>query len=172
MHEDNRSNSESKSSSDNESLISVLSNSEISDFEHTKTSSEVDENRVHQNSTTSFATPAGVTWNLLDPNHNYFGRLSSHNVIREATWSPAQARRCIFKESVRSAWDLLIDKSILRCIQILPKRLEEFYKQMTGDFLFIYMKLWNLENQAKYILKYIQKRKEETQEGTQYSFIK
>ena len=54
----------------------------------------------------------------MDPNYNYSGRLSSHNVIREAHGPSAQGRPCIFKESVRSAWDLFIFyESIFRCIQ-------------------------------------------------------
>ena len=84
--DDNHDNSESESSSDNESLVSESSNSEIFDVEHIETSSE-----------------AGITWDLLDPNHNYSGRLCSHNVIREAPGPSAQARSCIFKESVCSA---------------------------------------------------------------------
>ena len=39
------------------------------------------------------------------------------------------------------------------------------------DFLFIYMKLKNLEKQDNYILNYIYKKKK-TPEGTQYSFSK
>ena len=108
LHDDNRNNSESKSLSDNESLVSESSKSEVLDVEHIETSSEADKNYVYQNSTTSFATSAGITWDLLDGNHNYSGRLCSHNVIREAPVPSAQARSCIFKESVCSAWDLFI----------------------------------------------------------------
>ena len=133
MHDDNHDNSESESSSDNESLVSESSNSEILDFEGTETSSEADENHVHQNSTTSFATSAGITWDLLDPNHNHSGRLSSHNVIREAPGPSAQARLVFSKNRFTvHGIDLLMKVYCVVYKDVPKKRLEEFYKQMTG----------------------------------------
>ena len=70
IHENNRDNSESEFSSDNESLMSESSNSDILDFEDTETNSKTEEDHVRQNNTTSFATSAGITWDLLDPNEN------------------------------------------------------------------------------------------------------
>ena len=70
LHEDNRNNSESESLSDNELLVSELSNSEILDFKDTETNSKTDEDHVHQNNTTSFATTAGIAWDLLGPNQS------------------------------------------------------------------------------------------------------
>ena len=70
LHEDNRNNSESESLSDIKLLVSESSNSEISDFEDTETYSETDEDNVHQNNTASFATSAGITWDLLGPNQS------------------------------------------------------------------------------------------------------
>ena len=61
LHENNRDNSESESSSDNESLVSESSNSEVSDFEDTKMNSETNEDHVHQNKITSLATSIGIT---------------------------------------------------------------------------------------------------------------
>ena len=61
FHNDNRNNLESESSSDNESLVSKSSNSEISDFGRNETSSEADKIHVHQYSTTSFVASAGIT---------------------------------------------------------------------------------------------------------------
>ena len=112
----NRDDSESESSS-GESLVSESSNSEISDFEDTETISETDEDHVQQNNATSFATSAEITWDLLDPNQNNFGRRSCHNVIGEAPWPSTQAYRSIIKESVRSPWDPFIDEDMLRHIQ-------------------------------------------------------
>ena len=116
LDEDNRDYSESESLF-GESLVSESSNSEISDFEDTETISETDEDYVFQNNATSFATSAEITWDLLDPNQNNFGRRSCHNVIREAPAPSTQAHRSIIKESVGSAWDLFIDEGILRHIQ-------------------------------------------------------
>ena len=73
LDEDNRDDSESESSF-GESLVSESSNSEISDFEGTKTISETDEDHLQQNNTTCFATSAEITWNLLDSNQNNSGR--------------------------------------------------------------------------------------------------
>ena len=117
LHEDNRDNSEVKSSFDNESLVSEFSNSEISDFEDNETNSKSDEDHVYQNNTTSFATSDRITWDLLNPNQKNSERQSCHNVITEALGPPAQAHRSIIKESVCSAWDLFIDESMLRRIQ-------------------------------------------------------
>ena len=117
LHEDNRNNSEGESSSDNESLVSESSNSEISDFEDNETNSKTDEDHVFQNNTTSFATSDRITWDLLNPNQKNSGRPSCHNVITQAPGPSAQARRSIIKESVCSAWDLFIDESMLRYIQ-------------------------------------------------------
>ena len=116
LHEDNRDDSEGESSSDNESLVSESSNSEISDFKDNETNSKTNEYHVYQNNT-SFATSDEITWNLLNPNQKNSGRPSCHNVITEAPGPSAQAHRSIIKESVRSAWDLFIDESILRHIQ-------------------------------------------------------
>ena len=117
LHEDNRNNSKGESSSDNESLVSESSNSEISDFEDNETNSKTNENHVFQNNTTSFATSDRITWDLLNPNQKNSGRRSCHNVITQAPGPSAQARRSIIKESVCSAWDLFIDESMLRHIQ-------------------------------------------------------
>ena len=113
LDEDNRDDSESESSS-GESLVSESSNLEISDFEDTKAISETNEDHVQQNNATSFATSAEITWDLLDPNQNNSGRRSGQKVIREAPGPSTQAHRSIIKESVRSAWDLFIDKGMLR----------------------------------------------------------
>ena len=112
----NRDDLESESSS-GESLVSESSNSEISDFEDTETISETDEDHVQQNNATSFATSAEITWDLLDPNQNNFGRRSCHNVIGEAPWPSTQAYRSIIKKLVRSPWDPFIDEDMLRHIQ-------------------------------------------------------
>ena len=56
LHEDNRDDSKSESLSDNALLVSESSKSEISDFEDNETNFKTDENHVHQNNTTSFAT--------------------------------------------------------------------------------------------------------------------
>ena len=117
LHEDNRDNSEGKSSFDNESLVSEFSNSEIWDFEDNETNSKSDEDHVYQNNTTSFATSDRITWDLLNPNQKNSERQSCHNVITEALGPPAQAHCSIIKESVCSAWDLFIDESMLRRIQ-------------------------------------------------------
>ena len=53
----------------------------------------------------------------MNPNQKNSGRRSCHNVITQAPEPSAQAHRSIIKESVRSAWDLLIDESMLRHIQ-------------------------------------------------------
>ena len=55
-------------------------------------------------------------WDLLDPVQNNSGRRSYHNICREAPGPSTQAKRSISKESVRSAWDLFIDQSVLRHI--------------------------------------------------------
>ena len=80
LDDDNREDSESESSS-GELFVSESLNSEISDFEDTKTISETDEDHVQQNITTSFATSAEITRDLLDPDQNNFGRRFCHNVI-------------------------------------------------------------------------------------------
>ena len=116
LDKDNRDDSESESSS-GESLVAESSNSEISDFEDTKTISEMDRDHVQQSNATSFATSAEIIWDLLDSNQNNAGRRSSHNVIREAPGPSIQAHRSIIKESVCSAWDLFIDEGMLRHIQ-------------------------------------------------------
>ena len=115
LHKDDCGDSESESSSDNELLVSESTNSEISDLEDAETDSET--NGDHQNNITSYATSAGITWDLLDTNQNNSGRRSCHNVIREAPGPSAQAHRSIIKQSFRSAWDLFIDESMLRHIQ-------------------------------------------------------
>ena len=117
LHEDNRDDSEGESLSDSESLVSESSNLEISDFEDNETNSKTDENHVFQNNTTSFATSDGITWDLLNPNKKNSGRQSCHNVITQAPGPSAQAHRSIIKESVRSAWNLFIEESMLRHIQ-------------------------------------------------------
>ena len=53
----------------------------------------------------------------MNPNQKNSGRRSCHNVITQAPEPSAQAHRSIIKESVRSAWDLFIDESMLRHIQ-------------------------------------------------------
>ena len=73
LYEDNCDNSESESSSDNQLLVSEA-NSEILGFEDTKTNLKTDEDHVHQDNTTSFATSAGIIGDLLDPNQNNSGR--------------------------------------------------------------------------------------------------
>ena len=117
LHEDNRDDSKGESSSDNESLVSESSNSEISDFEDNETNSKTDEDHVFQNNTTSFVTSDRITWDLLNPNQKNSGRRSCHNAITQAPRPSSQAHRSIIKESVRSAWDLFIDESMLRHIQ-------------------------------------------------------
>ena len=61
LHEDNRDDSENESLSDNESLVSKSSNSEILDFEDNETNFKTDEDHAYQNNTTSFATSDGIT---------------------------------------------------------------------------------------------------------------
>ena len=116
LDEDNRDDVESESLS-KESLVSESSNSEISDFEDTRTISQTDEDHVQQNNATSFATSAKITWDLLDPNQNNSGRRFWENVIREAPGPSTQTHCSIIKESVCSAWDLFIDEGMLRHIQ-------------------------------------------------------
>ena len=76
LHEDNRDDSEREFSSDNESLVSESSNSEISDFENNETNSKTDEDHIYQNNTTSFSTSYGITWDLWNPNQKNSGRRS------------------------------------------------------------------------------------------------
>ena len=101
LDEDNRHDSDRESSS-GESLVSESSNSEISDFEDTEAISETDEDHVQQNNAISFATSAEITWDLLDPNQNNFGRRSCHNVIREGPGPSTPEHRSIIKESMGS----------------------------------------------------------------------
>ena len=115
--EDNFDELESEFSSDNESLVSESSNSDISDFADIEMNSETDEDQDLQNNTTSLAAFDGTMWDLLDPVQNNSGRRSYHNICREAPGPSTQAKRSISKESVRSAWDLFIDESVLRHIQ-------------------------------------------------------
>ena len=103
LHEDNRDDLEGESSSDNESVVSESSNSEISDFEDNETNSKTDEDHVFQNNTTSFATSDGITWDFLNSNQKNSGRRSCHNVITQGPGPSAQAHRSIIKELVRSA---------------------------------------------------------------------
>ena len=98
-------------------LVLESSNSEILDFEDNETNSKTDEDHVFQNNTTSFATSDGITWHFFNPNQKNSGRRSCHNVITQGPRPSAQAHRSIIKESVRSAWDLFNDESILRHIQ-------------------------------------------------------
>ena len=128
----NRHDSDRESSS-GESLVSESPNSEISDFEDTETISETDEDHVQQNNATSFATSAEITWDLLGPNQNNFGRRSCHKVIREAPGPSTQAHRSIIKKSVRSAWDLFINEGMLRHTQrCTEEEARVFYKQTIG----------------------------------------
>ena len=60
LHEDNFGDLKSDFSSDNESLVSESSNSDISDFADTKTNSDTDEDQNLQNNTTSLATSDGT----------------------------------------------------------------------------------------------------------------
>ena len=53
----------------------------------------------------------------MDPVQNNSEWQSYHNICREAPGPSTQAKRSISKESVRSAWDLFIDESVLRHIQ-------------------------------------------------------
>ena len=115
--EDNFNELESEFSSDNESLVSEPSNSDISDFADIETNSETDEDQDLQNNTTSLAASDETMWDLLDPVQNNSGRRSYHNICREAPGPSTQAKRSISKESVCSAWDLFIDESVLRHIQ-------------------------------------------------------
>ena len=115
--EDNFDELESEFSSDNESLVSESSNSDISDFADIETNSETDEDQDLQNNTTSLAASDGTMWDLLDPVQNNSGRRSYHNICREAPGPFTPAKRSISKESVRSVWDLFIDESVLRHIQ-------------------------------------------------------
>ena len=132
LDENNRDNSESESSS-GESLVLESSNSEILDFEDTKTISETDEDHVQQNNATSFVTSAEITWDLLDPNQNNSGRRSCHNVIREAPKPSTPAHRNIIKKSVRSARNYsLMEICCVIYKDVLKKKLEEFYKQTIG----------------------------------------
>ena len=117
FHEDNFDVLESEFLSDNESLVSESSNSNISDYADTETISETDEDQNLQNNSTSLATTVEITWDLLDRVQNNSGRQSYHNIFREAPRPSTQAERSIFKESVRSLWDLIIDKSMLRYVQ-------------------------------------------------------
>ena len=57
----------------------------------------------------------------MNPNQKNSGRRSCHNVITEALGPSAQVHRSIINESVRSAWDLFIDESMLRHIQRCTK---------------------------------------------------
>ena len=135
LHEDNCDDSEGESLSDNELLVSELSNSEISNFEDNETNSKTDEDHVFQNNTTSFATSDGITWDFLNPNQKNSGRRSCRNVVTQGPGPSAQAHRSIIKELVRSAWNLFIDESMLRHIMykdVPKKKLEEFYKQTIG----------------------------------------
>ena len=72
--EDNFDELESEFSSDNESLVSESSNSDISDFADIETNSETDEDQDLQNNTTSLAASDGTMWDLLDPVQNNSGR--------------------------------------------------------------------------------------------------
>ena len=116
-HEDNFNELESEFSSDNESLVSESLNSYNSDFADTETNLETDEDQNFQNNKTSLATSDGTTNDHLDPVQNNSERRSYHNIFREAPGPSTQAKRSIFNESVRRAWDLFIDESMLRHIQ-------------------------------------------------------
>ena len=87
LHEDNCDDSEGESLSDNELLVSELSNSEISNFEDNETNSKTDEDHVFQNNTTSFATSDGITWDFLNPNQKNSGRRSCISRMMLATSS-------------------------------------------------------------------------------------
>ena len=118
LYEDNCDDSKGESSSDNESPVSEYQTQKFWILKITKQilkRMKITFIRIIR--TTSFATSDGITWDLLNPNQKNFGRRSCHNVITEAPGPSAQAHRSIIKESVRSAWDLFIDESILRHIQ-------------------------------------------------------
>ena len=87
LHEDNRDDSEGESLSDNESLVSESSNSEISDFEDNKTNSKTDEDHVSQNNTTSFATSDRITWDLLNPNQKKFRKTILPQCYHTSSWA-------------------------------------------------------------------------------------
>ena len=81
-HEDNFDELEIEFSSDNESLVSESSNSDISDFADAETNSGADEGQGLQNNTTSLATSDGSTWDLLNPIQNNSGQRSYRNIFR------------------------------------------------------------------------------------------
>ena len=133
LHEDNHDDSESESSSDNESLVSELSNSEISDFKDNDTNSKTDEDHVYQNNTTSFATSDRITWDLLNPNQKnseddlatmlsqkLLGHLLKHIVVFSKN-----------RFAVHGIYSLM--KVCCVIYEDVPKKkLEEFYKQTIG----------------------------------------
>ena len=63
-----------------------------------------------------YSTVYGITWLPIDCQQTTPGRFSSLNAIRETSGPSTLAQRNI-ECVVRSAWNLLIDKSMLRYIQ-------------------------------------------------------
>ena len=68
-----------------------------------------------------YFTLHGITRSPIDRQQTTPGRFSSHVVNRETSGSGKQAQRNIDSGVVSSAWDLLINKSMLRHIQRYPE---------------------------------------------------